>query len=94
MIVPRVERDRDDIAVHRLVPPREPRAHLRQVALEHARAEVNGGIVDEDANLGALRRGLALLGVELGEAGDGFGGRPDPLIEAPVDRYGVAPRLA
>src|SRR5919108_60417 len=89
VVVPRIERDGNDVAIYRLIAPREARPDLGRVALEHPRAKVDGLAIDENSNVGALCRWLALLRVELGEARDGLGGRPGGFVEPAIDRYGA-----
>ena len=58
------------------------------VAVEHAGADVDRVLVQEDAHLGALRRRLALVGVALHEVGGRLGAQPIGFVETAVDDDG------
>src|SRR5918999_3132692 len=94
VVVPGIECDRDDVAVDRFIAPRETRTKLRRVGFEHSGAEVDGLPVDENPNIGALGRGLALFRVELREARDRLRRLPRRLVEPAIDRYGAGGHAA
>ena len=60
------------------------------LAVEGDDADVEVLVVEGDPHLGFLRRRLALVGVLLHEVGVGLDPRPDVVVDAAVDRRGVA----
>ena len=51
----------------------------------HAGADVQRGTVEREADFGALRRELTLVGLCLAKAGRRGGGTPHPLVELAVE---------
>ena len=73
------------IGVRVVVARRQAAFDARRLAVEHPRADVDRGVVEEDADFGALGGGPAFVGVALREAvGDGRL-RPGLVGEPAVD---------
>ncbi len=99
LVVKRIEDKRDLVGsecaiVHELIAAGENGADsFLSHPVEHARSDVDRGIVIQNAYLGLLGRLLPLVGHCLRELADGSGKRPCGFLELPVDAYiAVAPR--
>ena len=85
MIVVGVENHFEVVGIHVGVAPDEPRPDAARARIvEHPRADVQRRAVEREANLGALRRDLALVRLSLSQAGGGRRGMPDRLVELAV----------
>ena len=86
VVVIGVEDDLDVVGARVGVAADEARAHAgRARIVEHPRAHVERRLVVREPHLGALGRGLALLGLILPETGRRGGGSPDGLVETTVE---------
>ena len=85
VIVPRIEPDGQAVAGGLIIPPGQAAHDAARLMVEHARADVDGIVRDEDPDLGPLRGRLSLVRVELGCEGGRRGGIPGGLVEVTVN---------
>ncbi len=82
----RVEVDRERVGLGGRVAARELAGDARRLVVVEPRADVEGVVVEEEADLGRLGRGPALVGVALQERRERRGVGPRGLVERAVDR--------
>jgi hypothetical protein len=81
----RVEVERERVGLGERVAPRELAGDPPGLAVAQPRADVEGPVVEQDAQLGRLGRGLSLVGVALEEAGRDRGRAPARLVQPAVE---------
>ena len=99
VIVERIEEDRDGVVTrelrtsaetrtHELVPLKNPGDHIIGRAISGQYADIERGVVEEDSDLGDLRRGLPFERLLLPESGGHRCVTPGRLVQQAVDTEG------
>ena len=89
LVVVSVEHHDDRVRVgHLIVPDRLARHDLARTGIPRPHTDVDRVSIVEDANLGALRRGLPVHRLALNEAGEDLSSLPRSVVEHPVDIRG------
>ena len=83
VVVKPVDHDLDEVRAEIVVAPDEGRAHGRRVV--HLRADIQGVVVEQEPHLGALRRRLPDVGVDLQELGHRRRLLPRLVVQPAID---------